>query len=312
MPHNAQSYPYDELLRTHIAGIDMRTPVLTASGTFGFGEEFADFVDLARLGGVMVKGTTLAPRRGNDGVRIAETPQGMLNCIGLENPGVDVFLTEILPRIQPYGMNVIVNISGSSVEDYAALAARLNVAGVAALEINISCPNVKEGGIVFGTDPHAAAEVVRAVKGASEKPVIAKLSPNVTSITEMALAVEEAGADIISLINTLIGMQIDIERRCPVLGNRTGGLSGPAVKPVAVRMVWDVAHVVHVPVIGMGGISSWQDAVEFFLAGASAVAVGTANFIDPAVTMKICDGLGRYLHENQISNIREIVGAAWE
>ncbi len=312
MPHNAQSYPYDELLSTHIAGIDMRTPVLTASGTFGFGEEFADFVDLARLGGVMVKGTTLAPRRGNDGVRIAETPQGMLNCIGLENPGVEHFLTEILPRIQPYGMNVIVNISGSSVEDYAALAARLNVAGVAALEINISCPNVKEGGIVFGTDPHAAAEVVRAVKGASEKPVIAKLSPNVTSITEMAHAVEEAGANIISLINTLIGMQIDIERRCPVLGNRTGGLSGPAVKPVAVRMVWDVAHVVHVPVIGMGGISSWQDAVEFFLAGASAVAVGTANFIDPAVTMKICDGLGRYLHENQISNIREIVGAAWE
>ena len=312
MPHNAQSYPYDELLRTHIAGIDMRTPVLTASGTFGFGEEFADFVDLARLGGVMVKGTTLAPRRGNDGVRIAETPQGMLNCIGLENPGVEHFLTEILPRIQPYGMNVIVNISGSSVEDYAVLAARLNVAGVAALEINISCPNVKEGGIVFGTDPHAAAEVVRAVKGASEKPVIAKLSPNVTSITGMAHAVEEAGADIISLINTLIGMQIDIERRCPVLGNRTGGLSGPAVKPVAVRMVWDVAHVVHVPVIGMGGISSWQDAVEFFLAGASAVAVGTANFIDPAVTMKICDGLGRYLHENQMSNIREIVGAAWE
>lgn len=312
MPHNAQSYPYDELLRTHIAGIDMRTPVLTASGTFGFGEEFADFVDLARLGGVMVKGTTLAPRRGNDGVRIAETPQGMLNCIGLENPGVEHFLTEILPRIQPYGMNVIVNISGSSVEDYAVLAARLNVAGVAALEINISCPNVKEGGIVFGTDPHAAAEVVRAVKGASEKPVIAKLSPNVTSITEMAHAVEEAGADIISLINTLIGMQIDIERRCPVLGNRTGGLSGPAVKPVAVRMVWDVAHVVHVPVIGMGGISSWQDAVEFFLAGASAVAVGTANFIDPAVTMKICDGLGRYLHEHQMSNIREIVGAAWE
>ena len=312
MPHNTQSYPYDELLRTNIAGIDMRTPVLTASGTFGFGEEFADFVDLARLGGVMVKGTTLAPRCGNDGVRIAETPQGMLNCIGLENPGVDVFLTEILPRIQPYGMNVIVNISGSSVEDYAALAARLNVAGVVALEINISCPNVKEGGIVFGTDPHAAAAVVCAVKAASEKPVIAKLSPNVTSITEMALAVEEAGADIISLINTLIGMQIDIERRCPVLGNRTGGLSGPAVKPIAVRMVWDVAHVVHVPVIGMGGISSWQDAVEFFLAGASAVAVGTANFIDPAITMKICDGLGRYLHENQMSSIRDLIGQAWE
>jgi len=312
MPPNTVKYPYDDLLRTNIAGIEMRTPVLTASGTFGFGEEFADFVDLARLGGVMVKGTTLTPRRGNDGIRIAETPQGMLNCIGLENPGVEHFLTEILPRIRPYGMNVIVNISGSSVDDYAELAERLNVVGIAALEINISCPNVKEGGIVFGTDPRAAADVVRAVAAVSEKPVIAKLSPNVTSITEMALAVEEAGADVISLINTLIGMQIDIHRRRPVLGNRTGGLSGPAVKPVAVRMVWDVAHVVQIPVIGMGGIASWEDAMEFFLAGASAVAVGTANFNDPAVTMKICDGLGRHLHENKISNIGEIVGRAWE
>ena len=312
MPHNEQIYPYDDLLCTNIAGIQMRTPVLTASGTFGFGEEFADFVDLARLGGVMVKGTTLAPRRGNDGVRITETPQGMLNCIGLENPGVERFLTEILPRIRPYDMNVIVNISGSSVEDYAEIATRLNVDGVSALEVNISCPNVKEGGIVFGTDPRAAADVVRAVVAASEKPVIAKLSPNVTSITEMALAVEDAGADAISLINTLIGMQIDIERYSPVLGNRTGGLSGPAVKPVAVRMVWDVAHVVRVPVIGMGGISSWQDAVEFFLAGASAVAVGTANFVDPAVTMKICDGLGRYLHEKKFSNVKELIAKAWE
>ena len=312
MPPNTVKYPYDDLLRTKIAGIEMRTPVLAASGTFGFGEEFADFVDLGRLGGIMVKGMTLAPRRGNDGIRIAETPQGMLNCIGLENPGVEHFLTEILPRIRPYGMNIIVNVSGSSVDDYAEIARRLNVDGVAALEINISCPNVKEGGIVFGTDPRAAADVVRAVVSASEKPVIAKLSPNVTSITEMALAVEEAGADVISLINTLIGMQIDIERKCPVLGNRTGGLSGPAVKPVAVRMVWDVAHVVHVPVIGMGGIASWQDAVEFFLAGASAVAVGTANFTDPAVTMKICDGLGRYLHENRISNIEQMIAGAWE
>ena len=312
MPPNTVKYPYDDLLRTNIAGIEMRTPVLTASGTFGFGEEFSDFVDLARLGGVMVKGTTLAPRRGNDGIRIAETPQGMLNCIGPENPGVEHFLTEILPRIRPYGMNVIVNISGSSVDDYAELAERLNVVGIAALEINISCPNVKEGGIVFGTDPRAAADVVRAAAAESEKPVIAKLSPNVTSITEMALAVEEAGADVISLINTLIGMQIDIHRRRPVLGNRTGGLSGPAVKPVAVRMVWDVAHVVQIPVIGMGGIASWEDAMEFFLAGASAVAVGTANFNDPAVTMKICDGLGRHLHENKISNIGEIVGRAWE
>ena len=311
MSHNAQSCPYDELLRTNLAGMDMRTPVLAASGTFGFGEEFADFVDLARLGGVVVKGLTLAPWRGNDGVRIAETPQGMLNCIGLENPGVDVFLTEILPRIQPYGMNVIVNISGSSVEDYAELAARLYVEGVDALEVNISCPNVREGGIVFGTVPRAAADVVRAVRARTQKPVIAKLSPNVTSITEMARAVESAGADVISLINTLIGMQIDIHRWRPVLGNRTGGLSGPAIKPIAVRMVWDVARVVQIPVIGMGGIASWEDAVEFFLAGASAVAVGTANFIDPNITMKICDGLGRYLHENKISNIEELVAKAW-
>lgn len=302
----------DKRLHTSFAGIDMRTPVLAASGTFGFGEEFADFVDLSRLGGVMVKGTTLNPRRGNEGVRIAETPQGMLNCIGLENPGADVLLTEILPRIRTYGMNVIVNISGSSVEDYAQIAERLDVPDVAALEINISCPNVKEGGIVFGTDPHAAAAIVRAVRDRTQKPVIAKLSPNVTSITEMALAVEAAGADVISLINTLIGMQIDIRRRRPVLGNRTGGLSGPAIRPVALRMVWDAAHAVHVPVIGMGGIASWEDAVEFFLAGASAVAVGTANFSDPCTTMKICDGLARYLEENDIPHIEEIIGAAWD
>ncbi|MFC2300324.1 dihydroorotate dehydrogenase [Selenomonas artemidis] len=300
----------DKRLHTTLAGIDMCTPVLAASGTFGFGEEFADFVDLSRLGGVMVKGTTLHPRRGNDGVRIAETPQGMLNCIGLENPGVDVFLQEILPRIRHYGMNVIVNISGGSVEDYAAVAERLNVPDVAALEINISCPNVKEGGIVFGTDPHAAASVVRAVRRATRKPVIAKLSPNVTSITEMARAVEAAGADMISLINTLIGMRIDIETGKPVLGNRTGGLSGPAVKPVAVRMVYDVARAVRVPIIGMGGIASWEDAVEFFLAGASAVAVGTANFTDPAIMMKICDGLLHYMEEHDISHINEIVGVA--
>ena len=303
---------YDALLRTNIGGIEMRTPVLTASGTFGFGEEYADFVDLSRLGGVMVKGTTLRPRRGNDGVRIAETPQGMLNCIGLENPGVEVFLHETLPRIQDYGMNVIVNISGSSVEEYAEVADRLNVPGVAALEVNISCPNVREGGIVFGTDPRAAAEVVRAVRAKSNYPVIAKLSPNVTSITEMALAVEDAGADAVSLINTLVGMQIDIHRWQPVLGNRTGGLSGPAVKPIAVRMVWEAAHVVHIPVIGMGGIASWQDAVEFFLAGASAVAVGTANFADPKITMKICDGLGQYLHGKKLLAIQDLVGKAWK
>ena len=309
MPHNDTTYPYDDLLRTNIAGIDMRTPVLTASGTFGFGEEFADFVDLARLGGVMVKGTTLAPRRGNEGIRIAETPQGMLNCIGLENPGVEHFLTEILPRIQPYGMNVIVNISGSSVDDYAEIARRLNVDGVVALEINISCPNVREGGIVFGTDPRAAADVVCAVVSASEKPVIAKLSPNVTDITETARAAEAGGADVLSLINTLTGMKIDIMRRSFVLANRTGGLSGPAVHPIAVRMVYDCAHAVKLPLIGMGGISTAADAIEMILAGATAVSVGTANFYNPCVSEEVAAGIAAYLEQTGTEDIRELIGA---
>lgn len=300
----------DERLHTNLLGIAMQTPVLTASGTFGFGEEFADFVDLSRLGGVMVKGTTLLPRRGNDGVRITETPKGMLNCIGLENPGVEHFLEETLPRIQQYGMNVIVNISGSTAEEYGKLAGLLDVPGVAAIELNVSCPNVKEGGIVFGTDPEAASAVVRAAKAHTKKPVILKLSPNVTDIVAMAKAVEAAGADAVSLINTLLGMEIDIHRFRPVLGNITGGLSGPCVKPVAVRMVWQVAQAVHIPIIGMGGIASAEDAVEFFLAGASAVAVGTANFTDPEITMKICDGLTDYLTENGFSSIEEIVGKA--
>lgn len=300
----------DERLRTELLGIGMETPVLTASGTFGFGEEFADFVDLARLGGVMVKGTTLAPRRGNEGVRVTETPMGMLNCIGLENPGVEVFLKEILPRIEPYGMHVIVNISGSSAEAYGTLAKMLDVPGVAAIELNVSCPNVKDGGILFGTDPEAASSVVRAAKANTKKPVILKLSPNVTDIVQMAKAVEAAGADAVSLINTLLGMEIDIHRWRPVLGNVTGGLSGACVKPVAVRMVWQVAQAVRVPIIGMGGITSAKDAVEFFLAGASAVAVGTANFTDPTVTMRICDGLNDYLEQRGLSNIRELVGKA--
>ena len=300
----------DERLHTNLLGIAMQTPVLTASGTFGFGEEFADFVDLSRLGGVMVKGTTLLPRRGNDGVRITETPKGMLNCIGLENPGVEHFLKETLPRIQQYGMNTIVNISGNTAEDYGKLAGLLDVPGVAAIELNVSCPNVKEGGIVFGTDPEAASAVVRAAKANTKKPVILKLSPNVTDIVAMAKAVEAAGADAVSLINTLLGMEIDIHRFRPVLGNITGGLSGPCVKPVAVRMVWQVAQAVHIPIIGMGGIASAEDAVEFFLAGASAVAVGTANFTDPEITMKICDGLTDYLAENGFSSIEEIVGKA--
>ena len=298
-----------ERLHTNILGIEMNAPVLTASGTFGFGEEFADFVDLSLLGGVMVKGTTLKPRRGNEGVRITETAggAGMLNCIGLENPGVDIFLSETLPRIEKYGMNIIVNISGSTVEEYGILAQKLDVPGVAALELNVSCPNVKEGGIVFGTDPAAATAVVKEAKAHTSKPVIIKLSPNVTDIVQMAKAVEAAGADAISLINTLMGMEIDIERRRPVLGNITGGLSGPCVKPVALRMVYQVSRAVNVPIIGMGGISCWQDAVQFFLAGADAIAVGTANFADPAVTMKICEGLDKYLESQGLKNIAELV-----
>lgn len=298
----------DSRLQTRIAGIKMNTPILTASGTFGFGEEYADFVDLVRLGGVMVKGTTLKPRRGNSGVRITETPMGMLNCIGLENPGVEVFLNDTLPRIKKYNMNVIVNISGSTVEEYGILAAMLDVPEVAAIELNVSCPNVKEGGIVFGTDPKAAAAVVAAAKKSTKKPVILKLSPNVTDICTMAKAVEAAGADCISLINTLLGMEININTKRPTLGNITGGLSGACVKPVALHMVWQVANAVDIPIIGMGGINSWQDAVEFFLAGADAVAIGTANFTNPAVTMEICDGLNDYLAQNNIENIADIVG----
>lgn len=298
----------DTLLATDLCGIKMKTPILTGSGTFGFGEEFADFVDLSRIGGVVVKGTTLKPRRGNDGVRITETPAGMLNCIGLENPGVEVFLKETLPRIRQYDMNVIVNISGSSVEDYGLLAEKLDATDIAAIEVNISCPNVKEGGIVFGTDPKAAAAVTRAVKSHTGKPVIVKLSPNVTDIVCMAKAVENAGADAISLINTLLGMQIDIRTWTPVLGNITGGLSGPCVKPVAVRMVWQVAQAVHVPIIGMGGIMSAEDAVEFFLAGASAVAIGTANFTDPSCITKISDELAAYLAAHRLENIHDLIG----
>jgi len=298
-----------ERLHTNLLGIEMKTPVLTASGTFGFGEEFADFVDLSLLGGVMVKGTTLKPRRGNEGVRITETAggAGMLNCIGLENPGVELFLQETLPRISQYGMNIIVNISGSTVEEYGVLAEMLDVPGVAAIELNVSCPNVREGGIVFGTDPEAASAVVKEAKAHTRKPVIIKLSPNVTDIVQMAKAVEAAGADAISLINTLMGMEIDIERRQPVLGNVTGGLSGPCVKPVALRMVYQVSRAVKVPIIGMGGISCWQDAVQFFLAGADAIAVGTANFANPAVTMEICEGLEKYLESHGLKNITELV-----
>ena len=301
-------------LAISLPGLDLKNPIIPASGCFGFGQEYAKYYDLDKLGSIMIKATTANPRFGNPTPRVAETPSGMLNAIGLQNPGVDAVLSEKLPWLQEHypELPIIANVAGFSNEEYAEVSHKISKASnVKAIELNISCPNVREGGIVFGTDPRAAAEVVRAVCAESRHPVIAKLSPNVTSITEMALAVEDAGADAISLINTLIGMQIDIHRWQPVLGNRTGGLSGPAVKPVAVRMVWEVAHAVRVPVIGMGGIASWQDAVEFFLAGASAVAVGTANFADPEITMKICDGLGQYLHDKKLSSIQELVGKAW-
>ena len=296
------------ILATEICSIKMKTPILAASGTFGFGEEFENFVDLSKLGGVMVKGTTLKPRRGNEGVRITETPCGMLNCIGLENPGIENFLNEILPRIKKFNMNVIVNISGSSIDDYAKLSKMLDVEGVAAIELNISCPNVKDGGIIFGTDPNMAAAVTQAAKFPTTKPVIVKLSPNVTDIKLIAKAVEDSGADCISLINTLIGMEINIDTWRPTLGNITGGLSGSSIKPVALRMVYEVAKTVKVPIIGMGGIKNYRDAVEFFLAGASAVAIGTANFSDPTVTMKIADDLEDYLRLHKLKNISELIG----
>jgi dihydroorotate dehydrogenase (NAD+) catalytic subunit len=298
----------NKLLATEIAGIHMKTPVMTSSGTFGFGEEFKDFVDLNKIGAVVVKGTTLKPRSGNAGVRITETPAGMLNCIGLENPGVDFFLEDILPRIAKYDMPIIVNISGSSVEEYGALAKMLDVPEIAAIELNVSCPNVKEGGIVFGTDPVAASAVVYEAKKNTKKPVIIKLSPNITDIVGMAVAVEAAGADAISMINTLMGMAIDIERWKPVLGNITGGLSGPCVKPIALCMVWQVAQVVKIPIIGMGGIMTAADAIEFFLAGASAVSIGTANFVNPAITEIITDDLAKYLDSKKLQNISELIG----
>jgi len=295
-------------LAVKIAGISLKTPVMTGSGTFGFGEEFSEFVDLNEIGAIVVKGTTLQPRSGNPGVRIAETPSGMLNCIGLENPGVEYFLADILPRISQYAAPIIVNISGSSVEEYGVLARMLDVPGVAAIELNVSCPNVKEGGIVFGTDPASAAAVVREAKRNTKKPVIIKLSPNVTDITVMAKAVEAAGADAISLINTLIGMAIDIKTWRPILGNVIGGLSGPAVKPVALRLVWQVAQVVKIPIIGMGGIMSAEDAIEFLLAGASAVAVGTANFVNPSATQEIAAGIEAYLKERKLTQVSQIIG----
>lgn len=296
------------MLSVDLAGIKMKTPVMTASGTFGFGMEYSDFVDINKIGAVVVKGTTLTPRSGNSGVRIAETPAGMLNSIGLENPGVDEFLNHTLPALADYDVPVIVNIAGNTVEEYGELANRLEVKGVTALELNISCPNVKQGGIAFGTNCDSAVSVVKMVKSNTNLPVIVKLSPNVTDIVEMAKAVEAAGADAIALINTLLGMAINIHTWQPVLGNVVGGLSGPAVKPVAVRMVWQVANAVKVPIIGMGGIMTAEDAVEFILAGATAVAVGTANFVNPHATMEIADGIKDYLAKKGLSHVSQLVG----
>lgn len=282
---------------------------MTASGTFGYGLEFQDFVPLEELGAVIVKGTTLEPREGNDYPRMAETPAGMLNCVGLQNKGVDYFCEHIYPQIKDIKTHMIVNVSGNSPESYAACAARIDaLERIPAIELNISCPNVKEGGMSFGVTCQGAASVVRAVREVYHKTLIVKLSPNVTSIADIARACEDEGADSVSLINTLMGMAIDIERRKPKLSIRTGGLSGPAVKPVAVRMVCEVAHAVKIPVIGLGGIMNAEDAIEFFMAGATAIQIGTANFIDPAVTMKVKHGIAQWLEKHGCKSLEEIIG----
>ncbi len=298
-------------LSVHIGELQLKNPVLVASGTFGYGREYCGVVPLAELGGIMTKGTSLEPWAGNPPPRVAETPAGMLNAIGLQNPGVTHFLEVDLPWLRQQGATVIVNLVGKTTEEYTRVAERIEgQPGVHAIELNISCPNVKEGGIAFGTDPRLAHEVVRAVRRATSLPLIVKLSPNVTSITEIARAVEEAGADAFSLINTLLGMAIDIRSRRPVLGNVFGGLSGPAIKPVALRMVWQVAGASKLPIIGMGGIVSAEDALEFIMAGASAVALGTAVFRDPAAPLKVIEGLSEYCRSGGISRLSDLVGAA--
>lgn len=297
-------------LNVKLGKLGMKNPVMTASGTFGYGIEFADFVPLDQIGGIIVKGTTLVPREGNDYPRMAETAQGMLNCVGLQNKGVDYFCEHIYPQIKDIDTNMIVNVSGSSPDDYAECAARIDALdNIPAIELNISCPNVKDGGMAFGVTCEGAASVVRAVRKRYNKTLIVKLSPNVTSIADIARAVEAEGADSVSLINTLMGMAIDIERRQPLLSISTGGLSGPAVKPVALRMVWQVAKAVNIPVIGLGGISSATDAIEFLMAGASAIEIGTANFLDPAITVKVRDGINQWLDDHGCHSVQEIVGS---
>ena len=296
-------------MNVEIAGLKLKNPVMTASGTFGYGEEYSDYVDLNRLGGIVVKGLSLKPRPGNPPPRIMETSGGMLNAVGLQNVGVDVFIDEKLPFLRRYDVAVIANIYGESYKEYAQVAGKLSRAkGVHALEINVSCPNVKKGGLSFGSDPRAAAEVTRCVKAETHLPVIVKLTPNVTDIASIALSVENAGADAVSLINTITGMSIDLRARTPHLKNITGGLSGPAIKPVALRMVWQVAQKVSIPVIGIGGIMTAEDALEFMIAGAKAVQIGTASFINPCALVEIIDGIRHYLDENKIKNIKDIVG----
>ena len=297
--------------RIHIGrGLYIKNPVMTASGTYGYGLEYEDFVELQRLGGIMVKGTTLHPRQGNPYPRMAETPAGMLNAVGLQNKGVDYFCEHIYPSIKDYDTAMIVNVSGSQVEDYIATAERINaLERIPAIELNISCPNVKEGGMAFGVTCAGAASVVRAVRAVYDKTLIVKLSPNVTDITEIARAVEAEGADAVSMINTLLGMAIDAERRRPVLSTVTGGLSGPAVKPIALRMVWQTAQAIKLPIIGMGGIATTSDAIEFLLAGASAIEVGTYNFVDPTATVKIVDGIEDYMRRHGFSSVNDLVRA---
>jgi len=298
-------------LTTNIGALRLKNPVMTASGTFGYGIEFSDFVRLEEIGGIIVKGTTLHPRQGNDYPRMAETASGMLNCVGLQNKGVDYFCEKIYPEVRTIGTNVIVNVSGSSPEDYAECAARINaLERIPAIELNISCPNVRDGGMAFGVTCEGAASVVKAVRKAYNKTLIVKLSPNVTDIVSIAKAVEAEGADAVSLINTLMGTAIDIEKRRRILSIGTGGLSGPCVKPVALRMVWQVAHAVDIPVVGLGGISTAEDAVEFLMAGACAVEIGTANFIDPAVTVKVAKGLDAWLDAHSCKSVGEIIGVA--
>lgn len=292
-----------------LKGLTLKNPVMTASGTFGYGEEYTDFVDLSELGGIIVKGTTLHHREGNPYPRMAETPMGMLNCVGLQNKGVDYFIETIYPRIRHFDTNVIVNVSGSNIDDYVTAAAKIDALDdVPAIELNVSCPNVKQGGMAFGVTCSGIEQVVKAVREVYHKHLMVKLSPNVTNIAEIALAAEAAGADSVSLINTLLGMAIDAETRKPILSMVTGGLSGACVKPVALRMVWQVAKAVKIPVIGLGGISSATDAIEFLLAGASAIQIGTANFIDPAISAKVAKGIVEYCEKHGVKDVNELVG----